>query len=87
MSGLLKKQLTFLLYGFVFWLPLILVIYIGILLFGNAEKVGRMILGVAVPEKYLYTGLGFVLCILETKWSYSERNNILTISRQYFNIS
>ena len=64
MSGLLKKQLTFLLYGFVFWLPLILVIYIGILLFGNAEKVGRMILGVAVPEKYLYTGLGFVLCIL-----------------------
>ena len=64
MSGLLKKQLTFLLYGFVFWLPLILVIYIGILLFGNAEKVWRMILGVAVPEKYLYTGLGFVLCIL-----------------------
>jgi uncharacterized membrane protein len=64
MTGLLKKQLTFLLYGFVFWLPLILVIYIGILLFGNAENVGRMILGLAVPEKYLYTGLGFVLCVL-----------------------
>jgi uncharacterized membrane protein len=63
MKELIKKQFTFLLYGFVFWLPLILVIYIGILLFGNAEKVGRMILGVEVPEKYLYTGLGFVLCI------------------------
>jgi uncharacterized membrane protein len=42
----------------------ILVIYIAILLFGNAEKVGRMILGVVVPDKYLYAGLGFVLCIL-----------------------
>jgi uncharacterized membrane protein len=62
--GLLKKQFTFLLYGFVFWLPLILVIYIGILLFGNAEKVGKMILGAVVPEKFLFAGLGFILCVL-----------------------
>ena len=39
-------------------------IYIAVLLFSNAEKIGRMILGVAVPDKYLYTGLGIILCIL-----------------------
>jgi len=64
MQGLLKKQFTFLLYGFVFWLPVILVVYIGLLLFGNAETVGRGILGVVVPDKYLYAGFGFILCIL-----------------------
>jgi len=64
MKEFLKKQPTFILYGFVFWLPVILVIYIVILLFSNGEKVGRSILGVVVPDKFLYTGLGFVLCIL-----------------------
>jgi len=64
MKGLLKRQFTFILYGFVFWLPVILVIYIAVLLFSNGEKIGRMILGVAVPDKYLYTGLGVILCIL-----------------------
>lgn len=64
MKEFIKKQSTFILYGFVFWLPVILVIYVGALLFSNGEKVGKMILGVAVPDKYLYTGLGFVFCIL-----------------------
>ncbi|RJO60475.1 MAG: hypothetical protein C4542_09290 [Dehalococcoidia bacterium] len=60
----LKSQSTFLLYGIVFWLPVILVIYITILLFTNAENVGRMILGVAVPDKYLFFGFGAILCAL-----------------------
>ena len=60
----LKKQFTFIIYGFVFWLPVILVIYIAVLLFSNAENIGRMILGVAVPDKYLYAGFGVILCIL-----------------------
>ncbi len=64
MRNLLKRQITFLIYGFVFWLPLILVIYIAVLLFSNAEKVGRMILGVAIPDQYLYAGLGFIFCVL-----------------------
>jgi len=58
MKEFIKKQSTFILYGFVFWLPVILVIYVIILLFSNGEKVGRMILGVAVPEKYLFVGIG-----------------------------
>ena len=64
MKELFKKQFTFILYGFVFWLPVILVVYIAILLFSNGEKVGRMILGVVVPDKFLFVGLGFILCIL-----------------------
>jgi uncharacterized membrane protein len=64
MKGLFKKQFTFILYGIVFWLPVILVVYIAVLLFTNAEKIGRMILGVAVADKYLYFGFGFILCIL-----------------------
>ena len=64
MKEFIKKQSTFLLYGFVFWLPVILVIYVVILLFGNGEKVGKMILGMAVPDKYLFVGFGFIFCIL-----------------------
>ena len=64
MGALLKRQFTFILYGFVFWLPVALVTYIAILFFGNAEDIGKTILGVAVPDKYLYTGLGIVLCLL-----------------------
>ena len=64
MLGLLKKQFTFLFYGLVFWLPVVLVVYIVILLFSNADKIGKMILGVAVPDEYLYAGLGVILCIL-----------------------
>jgi uncharacterized membrane protein len=64
MKGLLKKSLTFLVYGLVFWLPVILVAYVAVLLFSNGEKIGKIILGVAVPDKYLYTGLGITLCIL-----------------------
>lgn len=64
MRGLIKKQLTFIIYGFVFWLPVVLVIYIFVLLFSNAENIGRRILGVAVGEEYLFTGLGIIFCIL-----------------------
>jgi uncharacterized membrane protein len=64
MKEIFKKQSIFIIYGLVFWLPVILVIYIAVLLFSNAENVGKMILGIAVPDKYLYTGLGIILCIL-----------------------
>jgi uncharacterized membrane protein len=56
--------MTFLIYGFVFWLPVILVIYIAVLLFGNLEKIGDKILGIAVPDQYLLFGFGVILCVL-----------------------
>jgi uncharacterized membrane protein len=64
MGKALKRLFTFLIYGFVFWLPVILVIYIAVLLFSNAETVGRMILGVVVPDQYLFFGFGIILCLL-----------------------
>jgi uncharacterized membrane protein len=64
MGSLFKRQFTFLIYGFVFWLPVLLLTYIAVLLFGNAEKIGRMILGMAIADKYLYFGFGFILCLL-----------------------
>lgn len=64
MKGLFRKQFTFIIYGIVFWLPVILVIYISVLLFSDAENIGRMILGVTVADKYLYSGFGIILCIL-----------------------
>lgn len=64
MMNLIKKQATFLIYGLVFWLPVALVVYIGVLLFSNAETIGRTILGIAVPDQYLYTGFGIVLFVL-----------------------
>jgi uncharacterized membrane protein len=64
MKELFKKQSTFIIYGLVFWLPVVLVIYIGVLLFGNAENIGTKILGVAIPHKYLYYGFGVILCVL-----------------------
>ena len=64
MKDFLKKLATFILYGFVFWLPVILVIYVTLFFFSNGEKVGSSILGVVVPDRFLYTGLGFLFCIL-----------------------
>ena len=64
MRGFFKSQITFMLYGFIFWLPVGLAIYIAVLLFTNAEEIGRMILAVAVPDRYLYAGFGIILCLL-----------------------
>jgi len=64
MKGIFKRQLNFIIYGLVFWLPVVLCIYIAILLFTNGDKIGRMLLGFVIDEKYLYTGFGIILCLL-----------------------
>ena len=64
MRGLFKRQFTFILYGFVFWLPVALMIYIAVLLFSNADKIWSMILGVGIADKYLYFPFGIILWIL-----------------------
>jgi hypothetical protein len=58
------SQSTFILYGVVFWVPVALVVYIGLFFFGDAEKIGRAILGIFVPDKYLFFGMGAVLFLL-----------------------
>jgi uncharacterized membrane protein len=62
MLKLIRKLFAFLLYGLVFWLPVLLVVYIGYVLFGNAEKFGKWLLGSAVADNSLFVGSGFLLC-------------------------
>jgi uncharacterized membrane protein len=64
MKEFFKKQFTFALYGFVFWFPVMLVIYIVIFLLSNAEKAGKLILGNIVINKGLYSVLAIILAVL-----------------------
>jgi uncharacterized membrane protein len=60
----IKNQLTFLLYGFVFWLPIAVLIYIIVFLFNNVEDIGRKFLLLLLPEQFYFAGFGIVLGIL-----------------------
>ena len=64
MRRFIRNQITFLLFGFVFWFPVGVLIFIIALLFGNLEEIGRKILLLFLPEKFLYSGFGIVLGIL-----------------------
>ena len=59
-----RSQITFLLFGFGFWLPIAVLILIIVFLFNNLEEIGRNILLVFLPEKFFYSGLGIVFGIL-----------------------
>jgi uncharacterized membrane protein len=64
MKEIIKKQGTFIIYGLVFWLPVALVAYIGVLLFSNVENIGKTVLGIGMPDKYIYPGFGILLFVL-----------------------
>ncbi len=64
MSGLSKRHFTFILYGFVFWLPVVILLYILFLLFSNAEGIGKAILSAVLPQTLVYPGFGIILLIL-----------------------
>jgi uncharacterized membrane protein len=64
MRGFFKNQITFLLFGFVFWLPVVILLYILFLFLSNAESIGRTILSAALPGVLLYPGFGVILLIL-----------------------
>ena len=62
--ALLRRQIGYLLSGFVFWLPIGVVIVVVRYIFGNLEDLGEDILGIPVPERFIYSGLGIVLWIV-----------------------
>jgi uncharacterized membrane protein len=64
MSKFFKSQLTFLLYGLVFWLPVAILLYILFLVFNNAEGIGKSILGVALPDTVIRPGFGIILFVV-----------------------
>lgn len=51
-------------FGFVFWLPLAVLILILVFLLNNVEDFGRAILELFIPDKYLHYGFGIVLGLL-----------------------
>ena len=64
MRRFVRSQITFLLFGFGFWLPIAVLIVIIVFLFNNLEEIGRKILLVFLPEKLFCSGLGIVFGIL-----------------------
>jgi uncharacterized membrane protein len=64
MSKFFKNQFTILLFGFVFWLPIAVLIVILVFLFGSLENMGEAILQVFIPARYLHEGFGVILGIL-----------------------
>jgi uncharacterized membrane protein len=59
-----KNQITFLLFGLGFWLPITVLIFIIVFLFNNLEDIGSKILLVFLPEKFFYSGFGIIFGIL-----------------------
>jgi uncharacterized membrane protein len=60
----IKNQLTFLLFGFGFWLPVAVLILIIYFLFSNFEEFGRKFLLFLLPNNYYFTGFGFLCGII-----------------------
>jgi hypothetical protein len=59
-----RRQLGYLFFGLIFWLPIGVLVLVGDYIFGNLEKVGKDFLHLFVPERFVYTGLGVVLWLL-----------------------
>jgi uncharacterized membrane protein len=64
MKNFLKHQIGFLISGFVFWLPIVVIILIIVFLFDNLEDFGRNVLLLYVPERFIFPGFGIVLGLL-----------------------
>jgi uncharacterized membrane protein len=68
-KSLLARHSSFFIYGLVFWLPVILVVYILSFLFDDMDSVGKSFLNIFIPGRFLFPGSGFVLCILVVYFS------------------
>lgn len=64
MKRFIKNQISFLLLGFGFWLPIAVLIFIIFLIFNSLEEIGRGALSAFIPEEYLFSGFGVVFGIL-----------------------
>ena len=60
MGKFLKNQFGILLSGFVFWFPIIVLIFILFFIFDNLEKIGRSILLMYLPEDIVFSGFGIL---------------------------
>jgi hypothetical protein len=59
-----KNQISFLMFGLAFWLPIAVLIFVLVFLFGNLEAIGRKFLLLLIPEQWFHSGFGIVLGVL-----------------------
>ena len=60
----IKERLGDTLSGFVFWLPISIIVLVSRFLFTNLEDFGRNLLVLFVPEKSVHPGFGAILGII-----------------------
>lgn len=59
-----KRQLSYFLYGVVFWLPIAVVILVVGLIFGPLERYGNSFLELFIPERLMHSGYGIVFWLV-----------------------
>lgn len=64
MIRFLKSQIGFIISGFAFWLPIIVLILVVIFLLNNLEQIGRRILLLYFPENWIFAGFGVIFGVL-----------------------
>jgi hypothetical protein len=60
----IKERLGEILSGFVFWLPISIIILVSSFLFTNLEDFGRNLLVLFIPEEFIHPGFGAILGII-----------------------
>ena len=58
-----RHQLGFLLWGFIFWLPICIAIAIGLFIFGDFENLGKGFLAFFVPDRFIHSGVGIAFWV------------------------
>ena len=64
MKRFLKSQAAILFFGFAFWLPVVILIFIVSLLVRNAEGIGNYFLDLFFPQISIHQGFGIVTAIV-----------------------
>ena len=64
MKKFIKNQFSSLLFGFVFWFPILIVVLVSIYIFSNFEDVGRNAFKFIFPDRYFHQGFGIAFSIL-----------------------
>jgi len=60
----IKERLGDILSGFVFWLPISIIVLVSSFLFTNLEDFGRNLLVLFIPEEFIHPGFGAILGII-----------------------
>jgi hypothetical protein len=64
MSRFLRSQFGIFLYGFVFWLPIALIIFILVYIYRYGENIGSWLFQHIIPSQFYHQGYGFILGII-----------------------